>query len=157
MRRKLADHLENGCVNNVTVCQQCQCSLPSSEYQVRTFLSQIKALFWWFQQSGMPFFHPDFVALGEYLISLSWIIFPHKCWREKWMWWPAGDVTEHPWALLGSPGFSSWLKICPCVRWEKTRKTQTVERKGTWKWLKFIQTKTTHKHVGQDSVRYYFY
>ncbi|NXU14452.1 TRAF2 factor, partial [Pardalotus punctatus] len=36
MRRKLADHLENGCVNNVTVCQQCQCSLASSEYQVRT-------------------------------------------------------------------------------------------------------------------------
>ncbi|XP_072792762.1 TNF receptor-associated factor 1 isoform X4 [Taeniopygia guttata] len=33
MRRKLADHLENGCVNNVTVCQQCQCSLPSSECQ----------------------------------------------------------------------------------------------------------------------------
>ncbi|NXE92028.1 TRAF2 factor, partial [Menura novaehollandiae] len=33
MRRKLADHLENGCVNNVTVCQQCQRSLPSSEYQ----------------------------------------------------------------------------------------------------------------------------
>ncbi|NWU27417.1 TRAF2 factor, partial [Dyaphorophyia castanea] len=33
MRRKLADHLENGCVNNVPVCQQCQCSLASSEYQ----------------------------------------------------------------------------------------------------------------------------
>ncbi|XP_068067112.1 TNF receptor-associated factor 1 isoform X2 [Anomalospiza imberbis] len=33
MRRKLADHLENGCVNNVTVCQQCQCSLASSECQ----------------------------------------------------------------------------------------------------------------------------
>ncbi|NWX62372.1 TRAF1 factor, partial [Promerops cafer] len=33
MRRKLADHLENGCVNNVTVCQQCHCSLASSEYQ----------------------------------------------------------------------------------------------------------------------------
>ncbi|NXO09916.1 TRAF2 factor, partial [Oriolus oriolus] len=33
MRRKLADHLENGCVNNVTVCQQCQCVLASSEYQ----------------------------------------------------------------------------------------------------------------------------
>ncbi|NWV63039.1 TRAF1 factor, partial [Malurus elegans] len=33
MRRKLADHLENGCVNNVTVCQQCQCSLASSDYQ----------------------------------------------------------------------------------------------------------------------------
>ncbi|NXN00433.1 TRAF2 factor, partial [Sylvia borin] len=45
MRRKLADHLENGCVNNVTVCQQCQCSMPSSEYQVKTFLSRIKALF----------------------------------------------------------------------------------------------------------------
>ncbi|NXY59452.1 TRAF2 factor, partial [Callaeas wilsoni] len=43
MRRKLADHLENGCVNNVTVCQQCQCSLASSEYEVRTFLSEIKA------------------------------------------------------------------------------------------------------------------
>ncbi|NXH03252.1 TRAF1 factor, partial [Loxia leucoptera] len=33
MRRKLADHLENGCVNNVTVCQQCQSSLASSECQ----------------------------------------------------------------------------------------------------------------------------
>ncbi|XP_014113443.1 PREDICTED: TNF receptor-associated factor 1 isoform X1 [Pseudopodoces humilis] len=33
MRRKLADHLENGCVNNVTVCQQCQRSLASSEFQ----------------------------------------------------------------------------------------------------------------------------
>ncbi|NWR45591.1 TRAF1 factor, partial [Regulus satrapa] len=44
MRRKLADHLENGCVNNVTVCQQCQRSLASSEYQVRTFFSQINAL-----------------------------------------------------------------------------------------------------------------
>ncbi|NWU84619.1 TRAF2 factor, partial [Onychorhynchus coronatus] len=41
MRKKLADHLENGCVNNVTVCQQCQRSLSSTEYQVRTFLSQI--------------------------------------------------------------------------------------------------------------------
>ncbi|NWX29316.1 TRAF2 factor, partial [Notiomystis cincta] len=37
MRRKLADHLENGCANNVTVCQQCQCSLASSQCQVRTF------------------------------------------------------------------------------------------------------------------------
>ncbi|XP_063265786.1 TNF receptor-associated factor 1 [Prinia subflava] len=33
MRRKLADHLENGCVKNVTVCQQCQRSLPSSQHQ----------------------------------------------------------------------------------------------------------------------------
>ncbi|NXA03224.1 TRAF2 factor, partial [Sapayoa aenigma] len=38
MRKKLADHLENGCANNVTVCQQCQRSLSSTEYQVRTFL-----------------------------------------------------------------------------------------------------------------------
>ncbi|NWW88330.1 TRAF2 factor, partial [Rhynochetos jubatus] len=35
MRKKLADHLENGCVNNVTVCQKCKRSLSSSEYQVR--------------------------------------------------------------------------------------------------------------------------
>ncbi|NWR57626.1 TRAF2 factor, partial [Bucorvus abyssinicus] len=33
MRKKLADHLENGCVNNVTMCQKCQRSLSSSEYQ----------------------------------------------------------------------------------------------------------------------------
>ncbi|NWH58739.1 TRAF2 factor, partial [Geococcyx californianus] len=38
MRKKLADHLENGCVNNVTTCQKCQRSLSSSEYQVRAFL-----------------------------------------------------------------------------------------------------------------------
>ncbi|NXR68863.1 TRAF1 factor, partial [Rhadina sibilatrix] len=68
MRRKLADHLENGCVNNVTVCQQCQCSLASSEYQVGTFLSHRKALYCWLQSSVVPFSHPDFVALGEYLI-----------------------------------------------------------------------------------------
>ncbi|NXE36201.1 TRAF2 factor, partial [Ptilorrhoa leucosticta] len=53
MRRKLADHLENGCVNNVTVCQQCQCSLASSEYQVRTSPSQLLVIFSaiFFQQS----------------------------------------------------------------------------------------------------------
>ncbi|KFW04030.1 TNF receptor-associated factor 2, partial [Fulmarus glacialis] len=33
MRKKLADHLENGCVNNVTMCQKCKRSLSSSEYQ----------------------------------------------------------------------------------------------------------------------------
>ncbi|NXN96739.1 TRAF2 factor, partial [Rhinopomastus cyanomelas] len=37
MRKKLADHLENGCVNNVTTCPTCQRSLSSSEYQVRTW------------------------------------------------------------------------------------------------------------------------
>ncbi|NWU97049.1 TRAF2 factor, partial [Upupa epops] len=34
MRKKLADHLENGCVNNVTTCQKCKRSLSSSEYQL---------------------------------------------------------------------------------------------------------------------------
>ncbi|XP_051492315.1 TNF receptor-associated factor 1 [Apus apus] len=33
MRKKLADHLENGCVNNVTMCQKCKQSFSSSEYQ----------------------------------------------------------------------------------------------------------------------------
>ncbi|NXJ04891.1 TRAF2 factor, partial [Odontophorus gujanensis] len=32
MRKKLADHLENGCVNNVTMCHKCKQSLSSSEY-----------------------------------------------------------------------------------------------------------------------------
>ncbi|NWT58667.1 TRAF1 factor, partial [Erythrocercus mccallii] len=54
MRRKLADHLENGCVNNVTVCQQCQCSLASSEYQKNSLhlvLIISPAFFFFFQQS----------------------------------------------------------------------------------------------------------
>ncbi|NXP39673.1 TRAF2 factor, partial [Leiothrix lutea] len=56
MRRKLADHLENGCVNNVTVCQQCQCSLPSSEYQnsLQLVLIISSAFFFFFQQSHPP-------------------------------------------------------------------------------------------------------
>ncbi|NWW29731.1 TRAF2 factor, partial [Panurus biarmicus] len=44
MRRKLADHLENGCVNNVTVCQQCQCSLAGSQYQVRTEIEEFPSI-----------------------------------------------------------------------------------------------------------------
>ncbi|NXV05825.1 TRAF1 factor, partial [Cettia cetti] len=51
MRRKLADHLENGCVNNVTVCQQCQCSLASSEYQ-----GNKRILFNWFWLFPLLFF-----------------------------------------------------------------------------------------------------
>ncbi|NWT18741.1 TRAF2 factor, partial [Vireo altiloquus] len=39
MRRKLADHLENGCVNNVTACQHCKCILASSEYQLHLHLA----------------------------------------------------------------------------------------------------------------------
>ncbi|NXR44166.1 TRAF1 factor, partial [Hippolais icterina] len=64
MRRKLADHLENGCVNNVAVCQQCHCSLASSEHQVCVF-REIKEfpsigfdyflyIFFFFQQSHSP-------------------------------------------------------------------------------------------------------
>ncbi|KFQ93040.1 TNF receptor-associated factor 2, partial [Nipponia nippon] len=45
MRKKLADHLENGCVNNVTTCQKCKRSLSSSEYQVRTFLCLKRGLY----------------------------------------------------------------------------------------------------------------
>ncbi|NXU50806.1 TRAF2 factor, partial [Turnix velox] len=33
MRKKLADHLESGCVNNLTTCRKCKHSLSSSEYQ----------------------------------------------------------------------------------------------------------------------------
>ncbi|NXB96283.1 TRAF1 factor, partial [Vidua chalybeata] len=53
MRRKLADHLENGCANNVTVCQQCQCSLASSECQnsLQLVLIISPAFFFFFQQS----------------------------------------------------------------------------------------------------------
>ncbi|NXP23852.1 TRAF2 factor, partial [Scytalopus superciliaris] len=58
MRKKLADHLENGCANNVTVCQQCQRSLPSTECQVRTLLLQSRALCYYLRQTVMPFPHP---------------------------------------------------------------------------------------------------
>ncbi|XP_039361930.1 TNF receptor-associated factor 1 isoform X8 [Mauremys reevesii] len=36
MRKKLADHLENGCVNNMTTCQKCKRRLSSNEYQKHT-------------------------------------------------------------------------------------------------------------------------
>ncbi|KAM7144106.1 TNF receptor-associated factor 1 isoform 1-T1 [Macrochelys suwanniensis] len=36
MRKKLADHLENGCVNNMTTCQKCKQRLSSNEYQKHT-------------------------------------------------------------------------------------------------------------------------
>ncbi|KFV13596.1 TNF receptor-associated factor 2, partial [Pterocles gutturalis] len=54
MRKNLADHLENGCVNNVTMCQKCKRSLSSSEYQVRTFLYKIA--FNWCLTIFLPFF-----------------------------------------------------------------------------------------------------
>ncbi|NXK93652.1 TRAF2 factor, partial [Formicarius rufipectus] len=41
MRKNLADHLETGCANNVSLCQQCQRSLPGAACQVRTLLLQI--------------------------------------------------------------------------------------------------------------------
>nr|XP_010311311.1 PREDICTED: TNF receptor-associated factor 1 [Balearica regulorum gibbericeps] len=41
MRKKLADHLENGCVNNVTMCQKCKRSLSSSEYQPKLIIGEL--------------------------------------------------------------------------------------------------------------------
>ncbi|NXG58292.1 TRAF2 factor, partial [Hemiprocne comata] len=53
MRKKLADHLENGCVNNVTMCQKCKQSFSSSEYQVNKIIPLIGILLFsfYFQQS----------------------------------------------------------------------------------------------------------
>ncbi|NWX79403.1 TRAF2 factor, partial [Alca torda] len=51
MRKKLADHLENGCVNNVTTCQKCKRSLSSSEYQINK-----RILFSWYLIIFFPFF-----------------------------------------------------------------------------------------------------
>ncbi|NWH46926.1 TRAF2 factor, partial [Fregata magnificens] len=51
MRKKLADHLENGCVNNVTTCQKCKRSLSSSEYQVNKRIP-----FNWYLIIFFPFF-----------------------------------------------------------------------------------------------------
>ncbi|NXG86928.1 TRAF2 factor, partial [Stercorarius parasiticus] len=61
MRKKLADHLENGCVNNVTMCQKCKRSLSSSEYQLLglwpTCLQVNKRiLFNWYLIIFFPFF-----------------------------------------------------------------------------------------------------
>ncbi|NWU08118.1 TRAF2 factor, partial [Cephalopterus ornatus] len=56
MRKKLADHLENGCVNNVTVCQQCQRSLSSTEYQV--FVGEKKNHFQLVFDYFLSFFFP---------------------------------------------------------------------------------------------------
>ncbi|NXO50125.1 TRAF2 factor, partial [Aramus guarauna] len=45
MRKKLADHLENGCVNNVTMCQKCKRSLSSSEYQAHCTSANYRVCF----------------------------------------------------------------------------------------------------------------
>ncbi|NWQ80220.1 TRAF2 factor, partial [Columbina picui] len=44
MRKKLADHLENGCVNNVTMCHKCKRSLSSSEYQLDPYFPALPSL-----------------------------------------------------------------------------------------------------------------
>ncbi|NXP54438.1 TRAF2 factor, partial [Heliornis fulica] len=54
MRRKLADHLENGCVNNVMVCQKCKQSLSSSKYQVNKRIP-----FNWYLIIFFTFFFPQ--------------------------------------------------------------------------------------------------
>ncbi|NWR84993.1 TRAF2 factor, partial [Furnarius figulus] len=69
MRKRLADHLENGCANNVTVCQQCQRSLPSTECQVRTLFLQICGPVLHNLSCHVPSL--IFRALREYLIFLT--------------------------------------------------------------------------------------
>ncbi|NWI96348.1 TRAF2 factor, partial [Pitta sordida] len=74
MRRKLADHLENGCANNVMVCQQCQRSLSSTQYQKRSqrkrrtpfsgYLS-IFSLFFTSQSHSMPSANTDGCRFSE--------------------------------------------------------------------------------------------
>ncbi|NXJ87904.1 TRAF2 factor, partial [Corythaixoides concolor] len=51
MRKKLADHLENGCVNNVTMCQKCKRTLSCSEYQINKRIHFI-----WYLIIFFPFF-----------------------------------------------------------------------------------------------------
>ncbi|NXJ75426.1 TRAF2 factor, partial [Trogon melanurus] len=62
MRKKLADHLENGCVNNVATCQKCKRSLSSSEYQVRTFLCFKRGLDTNVLVICRDILHPDFTS-----------------------------------------------------------------------------------------------
>ncbi|NXP03955.1 TRAF2 factor, partial [Thinocorus orbignyianus] len=60
MRKKLADHLENGCVNNVTTCQKCKRSLSSSEYQVNKRIHFNFLSFFFPQQNhSTPFINKD--------------------------------------------------------------------------------------------------
>ncbi|KFV60595.1 TNF receptor-associated factor 2, partial [Gavia stellata] len=53
MRKKLADHLENECVNNVTMCQKCKRNFSSSEYQEhhqrKSFISIHRSFTWTFR------------------------------------------------------------------------------------------------------------
>ncbi|KAF1676725.1 TRAF2 factor, partial [Pygoscelis papua] len=68
MRKKLADHLENGCVNNVTMCQKCKRSLSSSEYQVnkRIPFNWYLISFFLFQQNcSTPLINKDGCRFSE--------------------------------------------------------------------------------------------
>ncbi|KFV73407.1 TNF receptor-associated factor 2, partial [Dryobates pubescens] len=68
MRKKLADHLENGCVNNVTMCQKCKRSLSSSEYQVnkRINFNHHFIVFFFFQQNcSAPLISRDGCCFSE--------------------------------------------------------------------------------------------
>ncbi|NXC75356.1 TRAF2 factor, partial [Anhinga anhinga] len=72
MRKKLADHLENGCVNNVTTCQKCKRSLSSSEYPL--FVGKSKNpfqlvfysfLFFFQQNHSTPIINKDGCCFSE--------------------------------------------------------------------------------------------
>ncbi|NXX14980.1 TRAF2 factor, partial [Podargus strigoides] len=71
MRKKLADHLEKGCVNNVTTCQKCKQSLSSSEYQVNKsihfnwYLIIFFHLFFPQQNHSTPFINKDGCRFSE--------------------------------------------------------------------------------------------
>ncbi|NWI09546.1 TRAF2 factor, partial [Crypturellus soui] len=67
MRKKLADHLENSCVNNVTVCPKCKRTLSSSEYQVRTFLLVFDYFLAFFPQQNhsIPLINKDGCRFSE--------------------------------------------------------------------------------------------
>ncbi|NXH19119.1 TRAF2 factor, partial [Bucco capensis] len=66
MRKKLADHLENGCVNNVTMCQKCKQRVSSSEYQVNKIIPFNWYLLIFFHQNlSTPLINKDGCRFAE--------------------------------------------------------------------------------------------
>ncbi|KFQ20187.1 TNF receptor-associated factor 2, partial [Mesitornis unicolor] len=70
MRKKLADHLENGCVNNTMMCQKCKQSLSSSEYQVNKRIPLnwyliLSSPFFFLQNHSTPFINKDGCRFSE--------------------------------------------------------------------------------------------
>ncbi|NWX90495.1 TRAF2 factor, partial [Nothoprocta ornata] len=66
MRKKLADHLENRCINNVTTCPKCKRSLSSSEYQWCLIISSSFFSFLFPQQNhSTPLINKDGCRFSE--------------------------------------------------------------------------------------------